>query len=91
MPTATIYQFKSNTDHSYTANVGRAARALLNALITIQPSQNVAKPAVMAQRSKPTNLSLFEMATRKIEAGKPAAKQSGLTSAQRYMVARGWM
>lgn len=75
MTTASTLSFSNYNETSYFANVGRAARGLIAALLAHKPAA-----AAPAQRSKET---LFELASR------PGADMPNLMTELRFMASRG--
>ncbi|KQV90587.1 hypothetical protein ASD15_00395 [Massilia sp. Root351] len=76
MTTASNLTFNSYNETSYFANVGRAARGLMAALLAHKPA------AAPVQRSKP-QATLFELASR------PDANMPNLMTELHFMASRG--
>jgi hypothetical protein len=77
MTTASNLTFNSYNETSYFANVGRAARGLIAALLAHKPAA-----AAPVQRSKP-QATLFELASR------PDANMPNLMTELHFMASRG--
>lgn len=79
MTTASNLTFNSYNETTYFANVGRAARGLMAALLAHKPAAAAAAPV---QRSKP-QATLFELASR------PDANMPNLMTELHFMASRG--